>query len=54
MSIADLFEGGLLLLLFVPFLVIVGAALKTAPRHKKGRYRFTNKGKAVDFEGPKE
>ena len=54
MSIAEMFEGALFLILSLAFFVIILAALKTAPRHGKGRYRFTKKGSAKAFEGPKE
>ena len=52
MGIIEIVEAllGLVLLCAIP--VIVLAALKNVSRHKKGTYRYTNKGANGDFEGP--
>ncbi len=52
MGIIEIVEAllGIVLLCAIP--VIVLAALKNVSRHKKGTYRYTNKGANGDFEGP--
>jgi len=48
----EIIQAVLLLVLMSALLIIVLAALKNVPRHKKGFYRFTAIGKNSDFEGP--